>query len=112
MRSYGAKKTATPKVRDENRTYTFFANTDALMDAQKNLHTFIAEGIKAEGRDPETALPNFLSFLLVLHTSNKQVEEDTLMDAWEVTIANHKVPDDEMSRYAWGVMKKMTEKAA
>jgi hypothetical protein len=114
MRSYGEKKTQskTKQVREENRTYTFFENTDALMEEYTDLHKFITDGIKAEGRDINTALPNFLSFLLVLHTSNKQVDQDTLMDAWEVSISNNKVPSDELSRYAWGVMKKMTEKVA
>ena len=111
MRNYGDKKTQskTKQVRQENKTYTFFDNTDALMEEYQELHTFITQGIKAEGRDQATALPNFLSFLLVLHTSGKQVDQDTLMDAWEVSIANEKVPSDELSRYAWGVMKKMTE---
>lgn len=112
MRSYGAKKTATPQVREENRTYTFFLNKEDIYTNYKDLLTFISEGITAEGRDEETIYPNFESFMLVLHTSNKKVDPDTLMDAWEVAIANKKVPSDELSRYAWGVLKKMTEKVA
>lgn len=113
MRSYGEKKTA-PKVveREENRTYTFFQNKENIYADHKDLLTFISQGTTAEGRDEETIYPNFESFMLVLHTSGKQVKQDILFDAWEVAIGNKKVPSDELSRYAWGVMKKMTEKAA
>lgn len=112
MRSYGSKKTTKVVERDENRTYTFFLNKEDIYTKHKDLLTFISEGITAEGRDEETIYPNFESFMLVLHTSTKEVNTDTLMDAWEVAISNKKVPSDELSRYAWGVMKKMTEKAA
>ena len=113
MRSYGTKKTQqNTGAREENRTYTFFQNKEAIYTKHKDLLTFISEGILAEGRDENTIYPNFESFCLVLHTSNKKVKTDTLMDAWEVAIANTKVPSDELSRYAWGVLKNMTEKAA
>ena len=113
MRSYGTKpKTQQTQDRVENKTYTFFAKQEEILKNYSDLYIFIEEGTKAEGRDPETAWPNHLSFLLVLHTSGKKVNKDTLFDAWEVALGNHKVPSEECSRYAWGVLKKMTEKAA
>ena len=113
MRNYGTKpKTQQTQDRVENKTYTFFEKQDEILANYKDLLAFIEQGTEAEGRDPLTALPNYLSFLLVLHTSGKKVKDDTLFDAWEVALGNHKVPSEECSRYAWGVLKKMTEKAA
>ena len=115
IRRYNPLKTETPQ-RETSSTYLFFerlSSTDATpWKTHENLYEFLLEGFEVEDRDKRKAAPNFLAFCFVLHTSGKEVEEELLFNAWEVAIANTKVPDQDLSRYAWGVLKQMEGRAA
>lgn len=113
MRHYQRGLKEAPK-RETSTTYTFFERLnnkdESWLNTYEDLYEFLLEGFDVEERDQRTTYSNFLAFLFVLHTSGKQVEDKLLFDAWEVAIANTKVPDEDLSRYAWGVLKQMEGK--
>ena len=114
IRRYNPLKTETP-VRETSTTYTFFerlSSDESPWKTHEDLYEFVLEGFEVEDRDKRKAAPNFLAFCFVLHTSGKEVEEELLLNAWEVAIANTKVPDQDLSRYAWEVLKQMEGRAA
>ena len=115
IRRYNKLNAETPQ-RETSTTYTFFEKLNnpnaGWLHTHNDLYEFILDGFEVETRAPKTAYPNFLAFCFVLHTSGKEVEEELLFNAWEVAIANRKVPDEDLSRYAWGVLKQMEGRAA
>ena len=97
IRRYNKLNTETPQ-RETSTTYTFFeslSSDESPWKTHEDLYEFVLEGFEVEDRDKRKAAPNFLAFCFVLHTSGKDVEEKLLFDAWEVAIANRKVPDED-----------------
>jgi hypothetical protein len=113
MKSRNYKGVATPKTeKSDNPTLDFFIKflngEDATFNTlQTQIKEFVLEGFELEGRDTTLALPNALGFLFVLETSGRKVKQEHIFDALESSIANTKITDEDVSRYAWGILRRI-----
>ena len=98
--------------RQDNPTLDFFikfvgGNNEEFETLQQNLIDFITEGYTSEDRDITLALPNALGFLFVLETSGRKPKQEHIFDALEASIANYNISDEDVSRYAWGILRRI-----
>ena len=112
MKTRSYKGVANTNHRSDNPTLDFFikflGGEDTTFNTlQTTIKEFVFEGFELEGRDTNLALANAISFLFVLETSGREVKEEHLFDALEASIANPKLVDEDVSRYAWGVLRQI-----
>jgi len=96
----------------DNPTMDFFVDyineeNEEFNDLKEHLDEFVYQGFKAEGRDISLSTPNAVGFLFVLKTSRRLVSEKTIFDALEAAIANPNISDEDVSRYAWGICRRI-----
>jgi hypothetical protein len=109
-RSYkGATQEAS---RQDNPTLDFFIKflneeDESFNTLKEKLEEFVLEGYRVEGRDLDFAQANAVGFLFVLETSGRIVEEKHIFDALEASIANYNISDEDVSRYAWGILRRI-----
>jgi hypothetical protein len=98
--------------KQDNPTLDFFikfvANDDnEFVTMKHDLIDFIHDGFTFEGRDIKLAMPNALGFLFVLETSGRKPKRDHIFDALESSISNKAISDEDVSRYAWGILRRI-----
>ena len=103
---------ASEASKQDNPTLDFFVDfyngeNAEFNELKANLDEFVWQGYKAEGRDIALSTPNAIGFLFVLKTSRRSVAEKTIFDALEAAIANPNISDEDVSRYAWGICRRI-----
>ena len=114
--NYRNYKSAKDASKDENKsdnpTLDFFIAYLNAEDEDFNLLKdeiceFVIQGFEAEGRNLDLALPNAIGFLFVLKTSQRDIPKKTIFDALEASISNPNYTDADVSRVAWGIVRRI-----
>lgn len=112
MKTRSYKGVSQEASQQENPTLDFFEKflnreDEAFNTLQDKLEEFVYEGFRMEGRDLDLAQPNAVGFLFVLITSRREVGFNHILDSLEASISNTNISDEDVSRYAWGILRRI-----